>query len=301
MGSQPPASLRAHRLCSTGTGWLSCTGVPKRSWGSTPAPCSALPCSQPFMGDAQRALGSPPFPSGHCPWLQLLPEDTGEVLPFMAAEVQEGGTGGVFACIASPPLSYTEVPTLCSCAGARLCVHLPPGGSASILEAGDSRAAPATTRKVPNSVGGTRSQMPSVAPGPAPAPGRLGVLLGPQDGCSGEAPRAQPNPEGPEAGGPGTPQHTPCPSPHWQPWGMNWGSLAPPSTPFAAPGAGAKGKSLGGLAVPGCSSSTALLRSGMGKSREEALCGRPALLRAGADLLLQNINKSLQECEGNLA
>lgn len=83
----------------------------------------------------------------------------------------------------------------------------PWGGSTLILEAGDSRAAPATTHQLPNAIGGTRS-----------SPSTRG---------------AWPNPGGwpkTQKGGPDTAPHTSCPSPHQQPQGTSWGSPAPPST-----------------------------------------------------------------------
>lgn len=167
-----------------------------------------------------------------------LPEDTG-----VAAQQQRVGRGG---------LRLHREPTAFTHGGAHALRPSPPGGAQYWFW----RQGTAELLLLPP----TSSRMPSVAPGPAPAPGALGQT---QEG--GQRPKRK---------GPGTAPHTSCPSPHQQPQGTSWGSPAPPSTSW---GRNKRAKALfgGSLAVPGCSSVTVLLREpagctpGAGRGRAE--------------------------------
>lgn len=161
----------------------------------------------------------------------------------------------------------------------------PWGGSTLILEAGDSRAAPATTHQLPNAIGGTRS-----------SPSTRG---------------AWPNPGGwPKTQKEGS-WHSPAHILPFTPPAATGHELGVPSSPQHLLGQKQKGKSpfLGSFAVPGCCSSTVLLQepagcaAGAGRGRAERRLRAAARLSCALVLIRsrKTLIKALQECEGNLA
>lgn len=179
-----------------------------------------------------------------------------------------GWDGGVSACIVSPLLSHTEVPTLC--------VLLPLGGLN--IDSG-GRGQPSCSCYHP----------------PAPECHRWHQVQPQHQGRLAKPRRVAKDPKGRVLA-------QPCTHPALHPTSSHRARAGGPQLPPAPPGAETKGQkpffgefcSTWLLLQHGAAPGACWLRcwSRTGQSREEAPCGRPALLRTGADPLSQNINKS---------